>query len=92
MFSQTVQETLRRGLQDGLWLVAVVSVPLLVASFLVAVVTGVLQSATQIQDPIFSLVPKLLLVGLMAVLLGPGAVGLVVRFAHGMLMAIPSVH
>lgn len=56
---------------EALSLTLLLSAPALAAAFAVAFVVGLLQAATQVQDPTLSFVPRFLAV--VAVLLGTGA-------------------
>ena len=50
---------LSRWITDALYLALLVSAPALLASFIVGGVAGVVQAATQIQDPALGFVPRL---------------------------------
>jgi flagellar biosynthesis protein FliQ len=80
-------ELLLRVVREGLLLVLVVSAPPLLASLLVGLVVGVLQAATQIQDQTLAFVPKLFVVVLVLILLGPWLGAQVVRFAQAVFAA-----
>jgi flagellar biosynthetic protein FliQ len=63
----------------------------LIASMLVGFVVGLFQAATQIQDQTLAFVPKLVIVMLVLVAMGPVLGASLVRFAQALLLAIPSV-
>ena len=90
MSSQTLDLVLRTA-REGLLLVLVVSAPPLLASLLVGVVVGMFQAATQIHDQTLVVVPKLVVVVLVLVALGPVLGAPLVRFTHALLLAIPSI-
>jgi flagellar biosynthetic protein FliQ len=80
-----------RTAREGLLLVLLVSAPPLLASLLVGVVVGMFQAATQIHDQTLVVVPKLVVVGLVLVALGPVLGAQLVRFTQALLLAIPSL-
>jgi flagellar biosynthetic protein FliQ len=90
MSSFTLDLVLRTA-REGLLLVLLVSAPPLLASLLVGVVVGMFQAATQIHDQTLVVVPKLVVVVLVLVALGPVLGAQLVRFTHVLLLAIPSI-
>lgn len=90
MSSLTIDLVLR-AVREGLLLVLLLSAPPLLASLVVGLVVGVMQAATQIQDQTLVFVPKLLVVVLVLVALGPVLGAQLVRFAQALLLAIPTV-
>jgi len=91
MSSVATAEWIVRAAREGLLLVLLVSAPPLLASLIVGLVFGTLQTATQLQDPSLLFVPKLVAVVLVLVALGPLLGAQVLRFAHAMFSAIPIV-
>lgn len=80
-----------RAVREGLLLVLLVSAPPLLASLGVGFLVGVLQAATQVQDQTLAFVPKLVVVLLVLVAMGPLLGGQVLRFTQALLLAIPSL-
>ena len=80
-----------RAVREGLVLVILLSAPPLLASLLVGLVVGVLQTATQIQEQVLMLVPKLLVVGIVLVVMGPILGSQLLRFSQALLLAIPAM-
>jgi len=66
--------------REGMMLLAVVGGPLLGGLLVVGLVLGVLQSATQIQEPSVGAVPRIATVVLLAVFLGPWMVERLAKF------------
>ncbi len=91
MSSLATTDVVLRAVREGLILVLLVSAPPLLASLIVGLVVGVLQAATQIQDPAVAYVPKLVAVLLVLLVSGPLLGAQVVRFAQALLLAIPAV-
>jgi len=79
------------AIREGLVLVLLLSGPPLIASLLVGFVVGLFQAATQIQDQALAFVPKLVVVMLVLVAMGPVLGAALVRFTQALLLAIPSV-
>ena len=80
-----------RAVREGLMLVLLLSGPPLIASMVIGFVVGLFQAATQIQDQTLAFVPKLVVVMLVLVAMGPALGGQLVRFTQALLVAIPSV-
>ncbi len=84
-------ELVLRVIREGLLLVLLVSAPPLLVSVLVGVVTGVVQTATQIQDQSIAFVPKLVAVVLTLIALGPLLGTQLLRFSEAILSSIPRI-
>ena len=80
-----------RVVQEGLLLVLLVSAPPLLASLLVGFVVGVVQAATQVQDQTIAFVPKLVVVMVVLLAMGPALGAQLVRFLQSVLLAFPSI-
>ena len=80
-----------RAVREGLLLVLLLSGPPLLAAAVVGFVVGALQGATQIHDQTLAFVPKLLVVVLVLVAMGPLLAGELVRFTHALLLAFPAL-
>lgn len=87
----TVDPTLLHLGREALFLVLLVSAPPLGAALLVGLVTGVLQAATQIQEPTVGVVPRLLAVFGALALAGPWIGARVVRFAAQAFELLPRI-
>lgn len=68
--------------REGMTLLGVVGGPLLGGLLVVGLVMGVLQSATQIQEPSVGAVPRIATVVLLAIFLGPWMMERLARFLH----------
>lgn len=91
MYSLATSELLLRAVREGLLLVLLVSAPPLLASLLVGFVVGVFQAATQLQDQTLSFVPKLVVVILVLVAMGPLLGTQVLRFAQALFAATGTI-
>lgn len=77
-----------RAVRQGLLLVLLLSGPPLLASLVVGFVVGVIQAATQIQDQTLAFVPKLVVVMLVLIAMGPVLGSQLVRFTQALFLAI----
>lgn len=84
-------ELVLRVVREGLLLVLVLSGPPLLASLLAGLLLGVFQGATQIQDATLSFVPKLVVVLLTLVAMGPILGAQLVRFTRAIFLAVAAV-
>lgn len=76
-------------LREGLYLVLLVSAPVLAASLVVGLIVSLLQATTQLQDQTLTFVPKLVAVLLALVVAGPWIGDQLLRFARVLFEAIP---
>jgi flagellar biosynthesis protein FliQ len=83
------QQVLSAG-QQGLWMLLMVSAPLLLAVLVIGLVVSVFQAATQINEATLSFVPKI--VGAVAVLAiaGPWMLSTLVDYIRAVLIGIPA--
>ena len=79
------------AIREGLLLVLLLSAPPLIASMVVGFVVGLFQAATQIQDQTLAFVPKLVVVLVVLLAMGPVLGAALVRFTHALFVAIPSL-
>jgi flagellar biosynthesis protein FliQ len=70
---------------------AMLAAPLLLIALVVGLVIGMLQAATQINESTLSFIPKLLLLGLSLLALGPWMLRVLVDFTHDLYTNIPNV-
>lgn len=80
-----------RAIREGLILVLILSAPPLLASLVVGFVVGIFQAATQIQDQTVSFVPKLVVVVLVIIAVGPIMGAQLLRFMQAALAAMPTL-
>jgi flagellar biosynthetic protein FliQ len=63
-----------------LWVTALVSAPVLLASLAVGLVIGIVQAATSVSEQTLTFVPKLIIIALVLVVMGASMLGLVADF------------
>lgn len=76
---------------QAMWLLVLVSAPVLAAALFVGLLLGMIQAATSINEQTLSFVPKLVAVGLVLLLFGAAMMGLVVDFTADVFARIPDV-
>lgn len=69
--------------REALLLTLILAAPILGAGFLIALVVGVFQAATQVQEQTLSLIPKIVVMLLAALLAGPWILSRLVEFSRG---------
>jgi flagellar biosynthesis protein FliQ len=77
--------------REGLYLVLLLSAPMVVAALLIGLVTSVLQATTQLQDASLGFVPRLVVVLLALLAASPWIGAQLVRFTTAVLEGVPYV-
>ena len=80
------------AIREGLVLVLLLSAPPLIASMVTGFVVGLFQAATQIQDQTLAFVPKLIVVAVTLLAMGPVLGAQLVRFSQALFLAFPALH
>ena len=75
--------------QQALYVMLVLSAPLLLVALVVGLVVSILQAATQINEMTLSFIPKILAVFTVLVLAGPWMIKLIVDFTRELFGNIP---
>jgi flagellar biosynthetic protein FliQ len=91
MSSVLGNELILRAVREGLLLVILVSAPPLLASLATGLIVSILQAATQVHEHTLVFVPKLLVVTLVLIAMGPLLGAQVLRFTQALLLAIPTI-
>jgi flagellar biosynthetic protein FliQ len=76
--------------QKGLYMLLMVSAPLLVAVLVVGLVVSIFQAATQINEATLSFVPKVLAAVAVLAVAGPWMITMLVDYIQQTLQSIPS--
>ena len=77
--------------QQALWVMFLVSLPLLGVALVVGLLVSLLQAATQLNEMTLSFVPKILAIGLSVVLAGPWMLHVMMDFTTRLLQSIPQL-
>jgi flagellar biosynthetic protein FliQ len=84
-------DTLAVLAQDALWLALKLSLPVLGAAFVVALLGALLQNLTQLQDAVLGQVPRLLAVAAVLALFGVGLGGELVSYTRALWAHTPEL-
>ena len=77
--------------QQGLYMLIMVSAPVLLAVLVVGLVVSIFQAATQINEATLSFVPKVLAAVAVLAVAGPWMLTMLVEYIQRTLLAIPSM-
>jgi flagellar biosynthesis protein FliQ len=77
--------------QQGLYLLLMVSAPVLLTVLVVGLLVSIFQAATQINESTLSFVPKIIAAVAVLTIAGPWMLNTLVEYLQRMLLAIPSV-
>ena len=77
--------------QQGLYMMLLVSAPILLAVLVVGLVVSVFQAATQINEATLSFVPKVVAAVAVLAIAGPWMLTMLVEYIQRTLLAIPTV-
>lgn len=77
--------------QQALWILALVSAPILIPALVAGLILGMIQAATSINEQTLAFVPKLIVVGLCLALFGGAMLLLVADFTREMYARIPDL-
>jgi flagellar biosynthesis protein FliQ len=82
------QQVLSAG-QQGLWMLLLVSAPVLLVVLVVGLVVSIFQAATQINEATLSFVPKIVGAVVVLAVAGPWMLSTLVEYVRSVLLAIP---
>jgi flagellar biosynthesis protein FliQ len=77
--------------QQGLYLLLMVSAPVLLTVLVVGLLVSIFQAATQINESTLSFVPKIIAAVAVLTIAGPWMLNTLVEYLQRMLLAIPTV-
>lgn len=77
--------------QQGLYMLLLVSAPILLAVLVVGLVVSIFQAATQINEATLSFVPKMVAAVLVMAIAGPWMLSVLVDYLRTMLQTIPAM-
>jgi flagellar biosynthesis protein FliQ len=76
--------------QQGLWMLLLVSAPVLLVVLIVGLVVSIFQAATQINEATLSFVPKIVGAVIVLAITGPWMLSTLVDYLRSVLMGIPA--
>ena len=77
--------------RDALFLVMLVSAPMLGLGLLVGVLVSIFQATTQIQEQTLAFIPKIVAVFVAIVVFGPWMLSLLVNYTYGIFSQLPNM-
>ena len=77
--------------QESIKITALMAAPMLISALVVGLLIGMFQAATQIQEMTLSFIPKLAVMALALMLLGPWMIHLVMNFTERLYENIPAL-
>ena len=75
--------------QDAMMVAVKLAIPLLLPSLAVGLVIAMFQAATQINEATLTFVPKLIIIGLVLMIVGPAMLQMFLDYFQGLLREIP---
>ncbi len=76
---------------QALWMVVLISAPLLVAALAVGLVIGIIQAATSINEQTLSFIPKLAAMAITLALVGGWQLATLIEYTRSLFQRIPSL-
>jgi len=77
--------------RDALWVVALLSAPLLLSALAVGLFVGMIQAATQIQEQTLTFIPKLIVLALALLISGSWMISVLTDFSITLIQSIPDL-
>jgi flagellar biosynthetic protein FliQ len=77
--------------QQAMWILALISMPVLLPALIVGIVLGMIQAATSINEQTLSFVPKLIVVGAALAIFGGAMLMLLADFTRELFARIPDM-
>ncbi len=74
----------------ALWMSLVLCGPVLIALLIVGLVIGILQAATSVNESSVAFIPKLLVLGVVLLLVGPSSLSVFVDYLKDVILDIPT--
>ena len=77
--------------RDALWVIALLSAPMLLSALAVGLFVGMIQAATQIQEMTLTFIPKLIVLALALLIAGPWMLAVLTDFTTNLFQSIPEL-
>ncbi|MGC6328952.1 flagellar biosynthesis protein FliQ [Rhizorhabdus sp. FW153] len=77
--------------QQAMWVLALISTPVLIPALIVGIILGMIQAATSINEQTLSFVPKLIVVGAALAIFGGAMLMLLADFTRELFARIPDM-
>jgi len=77
--------------RDALWVIALLSAPMLLSALAIGLFVGMIQAATQIQEMTLTFIPKLIVLALALLIAGPWMLAVLTDFTTNLIQSIPEL-
>jgi len=77
--------------RDALWVIALLSAPMLLSALAIGLFVGMIQAATQIQEITLTFIPKLIVLALALLIAGPWMLTVLTDFSANLIQSIPEL-
>jgi len=77
--------------RETVYLILLISAPLLGTSLVVGLLISIFQATTQIQEQTLTFVPKIALVLIVLIIFGPWMLNLLIAFTNNLMQTIPTI-
>ncbi|VAW52168.1 Flagellar biosynthesis protein FliQ [hydrothermal vent metagenome] len=77
--------------RDALWVIALLSAPMLLSALAIGLFVGMIQAATQIQEMTLTFIPKLIVLALALLIAGPWMLAVLTDFSINLIQSIPEL-
>jgi len=77
--------------REALWIIALLSAPLLLSALAVGLIVGMIQAATQIQEQTLTFIPKLITLALTLIISGSWMLNVITDFSTTLIQSIPDL-
>ncbi len=77
--------------RDALWVIALISAPMLLSALAVGLLVGMIQAATQIQEMTLTFIPKLIVLALTLLISGSWMLNVITDFSTTLIQSIPDL-
>jgi flagellar biosynthetic protein FliQ len=77
--------------RDALWVIALLSAPMLLSALAIGLFVGMIQAATQIQEMTLTFIPKLIVLALALLMAGPWMLAVLTDFTINLFHSIPEL-
>lgn len=77
--------------REALWVIALISAPLLLSALAVGLIVGMIQAATQIQEMTLTFIPKLIVLALTLLISGSWMLNVITDFSTTLIQSIPEL-
>lgn len=77
--------------REALWVIALISAPMLLSALAVGLLVGMIQAATQIQEMTLTFIPKLIVLALALIISGSWMLAVLTDFTVTLVQSIPEL-